>query len=836
MKNQGPRRREKAVALRQRSLPAQVRSAKSISYPAVADSVDLPDLTFHKNKDEDAFIVLTTAEQQSCFERNATISNRTKTLDDSRLMTLLAPMWPEGADSDITVNIIARRATLLKIKQDGMNVVVDAHWNLFIPYCYQIKELPIAHSEILDIFAGAVFTYVIVAAKHSRAAKTELKSLVIEAYRAQPQLLLASLDIFNKPNVYHIRPKRIWLYTISAVNDEHRLEIDAFAAATAPLVRPEFLEKVTGFVHNVVKGYAFRYADYLWTQQYRISFRTQPGVNMAVREGNDIVINTHPLIDQTDWKPTLYLSLGYAVMLAVLQSSGGDGKKENSYLAMMKTWNRYLSFDESIEQQSVRDLCDLPQFTGERQRRKLLEYMTSTEGRELVDDVITLMDYSAKERFVERLHGSGGSQYANRTGVNYEQLWDTVRNLNTTLMRNNISHAQLIEILRNDNIDHVQVADLLLTGRLDNRSVVDVSEWLLLRTLIYDLINAPKVFRNDYKMLLKVLTKVNKSLIVYIWTLILDNDVRCELVNAYISRLITDIFVFDRVKIYEIVADPVECLEAEAVTGYLLNWAGLSLEEWRSIIGGALSRLPRRVVRHLSVQTTGEVDQLIRAMTIRASGLIGFYLHQAYRWGSAQDEVTERIRSRFPELLKRAQKAVLPQKTVMGGAMLLVILAQIISDERDGFARNIAITKEDRQIVLGLIKQCVDWDQKHFVMMVGGIAAGYTGSIDGWIFQRFDTLLGRYGGGDRVVLRSVVQFDVEILIERTLITAKAGEESALLNKIQLLRLDVDPVVSNQANKSLGEIASRHGIQSPEVALKRKDIRELILDLSRRMNA
>ena len=103
---------------------------------------------------------------------------------------------------------------------------------------------------------------------------------------------------------------------------------------------------------------------------------------------------------------------------------------------------------------------------------------------------------------------------------------NAVRSLNTTLMRNNISYSKLIEVLRNDNIDHMQLADLLLTGRLDNRSVVDVSEWLLLRTLLYDLINAPKVFRNDYKMLLKVLTKVNKSLIVYIWTLILENDLR----------------------------------------------------------------------------------------------------------------------------------------------------------------------------------------------------------------------------------------------------------------------------------------------------------------------
>ena len=66
-------------------------------------------------------------------------------------------MWPEVADSDITINIIARREALLKIKQDGVNIVVEAHWNLFIPYFYQIKELPIAHSEILDYLQAQSF-------------------------------------------------------------------------------------------------------------------------------------------------------------------------------------------------------------------------------------------------------------------------------------------------------------------------------------------------------------------------------------------------------------------------------------------------------------------------------------------------------------------------------------------------------------------------------------------------------------------------------------------------------------------------------------------------------
>jgi hypothetical protein len=827
---------QKTVVSKQRSPAVNIKSAGSFVYPAICDSVDLPDITFRKNEGGDAFVLLTTAEQQLIFEKDLTISNKLKMFGKSQLTTLLTPMGPESINADITVKIIARRAALLTIKQDGVRIVIEAHWNLFIPHFCQIKELPIAHSEVLDLFAGAVFNYVILAMKHPGAMKSELRNIVIDAYPAQPGFLLASLDIFNKPNIYHIHPERIWLNMISAANDQHRLQIDVSPAAAAPLVDPDFLEEVADFIHQIVKNYAFRYVDYLWTQQYKISYTARRDVNIVACEGNDIVINIFPLKNQTDWKPPLYLSLGYAIMLAILQSSEKDDKRENIYLALTKTWNRYLSFDESSEQQSVRKLFGLLQFTEERRNRRLLEYITGEESPEIVDDFMMLMGYSTKETFVERQEALNKSRHGNRAGVYYEELSNTVRNLNTTLMRNNISYSKLIEVLRNDNIDHLQLANLLLTGRLDNRDVVDVSEWLLLRTLLYDLINAPKVFRNDYKMLLKVLTKVNKGLIIYIWTLILDDDVRYELINGYISKLITDIFVFNRVKIYEIVADPVECLEAEAVTGYLLNWAGLSLEEWRSIIGGALSRLPRNVVRHLSVQTTSDVDQLARATTTRASGLIGFYLYRAYRWGSLQDELTERIRSYFPDLLKQAQRAMLPGKTIMGGAMLLLILAQIISDERDGFAKNVVITKEDRQIVLGLVKQCLDWEQRHFVMMVGGIAAGYIGSIDGWTLQQFDTLLGRYGGGDRVVLRGVVQFDVDILIERTLITARTGEENSLLNKIQLLRLGVDPIVSNQANKFLAELASRHGIQSPEIPLKRKDVREFVLDLSRRMKA
>ena len=826
---------KKTIVLKQNSPAAPVKSAKVVVYPAVADSIDLPDFSFLKNKDEDEFVLLTTAEQQSLLKKSAAIADRVRALDDLRLRRLLAPILPECTDSTITINIIGRCSALLKITQNRRNVTVEAHWNLFIPYFDQIKSLPIVHPEILDIFAGAVFSYMALAMKQPKAEKNESRSHVIDAYRAQPELLLASLDIFNKPNIYHIRPTRIWLNRISAANDEHRLQIDVSGVAAAPLVSPEFLDELTNFIHKIVKNYAFRYGDYLWTQQYKITFGIRSGPGMVACEGKDIVINIHPLIYQTDWKPVVYLSLGYAVMFAMLQSSGRGDKEKYMYLALMKTWNRYLSFDESVEQQSVRELYGFPQSTTEQECRSLSECMIGKEGQERVDDFIILVNYSFKETFMERLKAVN-DRHGGKAGVYFEQLSNTIRNLNTTLMRNNINHGKLIEVLRSDNFDDLRLAELLRTGRLDNRCVVDVSEWLLLRTLLYDLINAPKVFKNDYKMLLKVLTKVNKSLLVYVWTLGLENDARYEIVSAYIAKVMNDIFVFDRVKIYEIVSDPVECLEAEAVTGYLLNWASFTPETRRSIVEGILSGLPRNVVAQLKVQTTGDVDQMVRVMGTRASGLIGFYLHQAYRWGSTEDELTERIRSCFPKLLKQAQRAMLPGETIRGGAMLLLLLAQIISDERDGFARNIVITEEERQIVRDLIEQCVDWDQRHFVMMVAGMAAGYMGSIDGWILQQFDRLLARYDGGDRVMLRSVVQFDVENLIERTLITAREGEESTLLNKIQLLRFRVDPVVSDEANRFLGAMASRHGIQLPEILLKRKDIRELVLALSERMKA
>lgn len=827
---------EKAAVLEQYSPCASVKFAKAVIYPAVAGSVDLPDFSFRKNKDEDAFVLAIQAGLQSLFYKNDAVSDRLRQLDDLRLKTLLEPMWSLCADSNITFNIVSRRAVLLKITQNAMNTVIEAHWNLFIPYYDQIKIIPLVHPEILNIFAGAVFHYTALAMKHPHVAKNELRNFVIDDYRAHPELLLASLDIFNKPNIYNIRPTRIWLERISAANDRYRLQIDVSSAAAALGVGSEFLEEVTSFIHKVVKNYAFRYVDYPRTQLYRIVFGVQSNVRIVTYDGKDIVINIKPLINYADWKPVLYLSLGYAIMRTILQSSERDDKKENIYLAMMKTWNRYLSLDESGEQQSIREFYGLPPLSEEEQCRIWSEGMLGKENLECIDDFNMLMNYSSKETFVERLRVLNEARYGKKTGVYFEQMWNAVRSMNTSLMKNNINYSKLIEVLRNDNVDHLQLAEFLRTGHLGNRYVADVSEWHLLKTLLYDLINAPKVFRNDYKMLLKVLTKVNKSLIVYIWTLGLYNDERYEMVSAYIAKLMIDIFVFNRVKIYEIVADPVECLEAEAVTGYLLNWAGLKPEEWRLIIEGIVSNLPRNVVEHLSIQTADDVDQLIRILTIRSSGLFGFYLHQAYRWGSTQDRITERIRSNFPVLLEKAQGAILPAKRTLGGAMLLLLLAQIVSDERDGFATNIVITEEERQIVRDLIKQCGDWNEKHFVIMVAGIAAGYMGSIDGWILQRFDSLLGRYDGGDRVVLRSVVQFDVENLIDRALITAKDGEERALLNKIQLLCFGVDPVVSDQANKVLRTMASRYGIHSPEIVLKKKNIRELVLALYQRMKA
>jgi len=258
---------------------------------------------------------------------------------------------------------------------------------------------------------------------------------------------------------------------------------------------------VAGFLHKVVKNYAFRYVDYLWTQKYRIVFGGRSARGMVMCEGKDIVINIHPLIHMTEWKPAFYFSLGYEVMLSILQSSGRENQKDTLYLAKMKTWNRYLSFDES-EQQSVRELYWLPQLPEKEQCRSLLAQTIGNESLELIDDFILLKTYYSKETIEEKLNVLNGTRYGKKTGIYFEQLSSAVRSLNTSLMRDNINYSNLIEMLRNDNIDHLQLAKFLRTGRLGNMDVADVGEWLLLRTLLYDLINAPKGFRNDYKMLL----------------------------------------------------------------------------------------------------------------------------------------------------------------------------------------------------------------------------------------------------------------------------------------------------------------------------------------------
>ena len=481
-------RMEKSGVLTEDLPSAHVKSAKII-YPAVADSVDLPDMSFSWNTWQDVFVLLTSSPDPLLLKQNVNISERVAAIDGLRLKALIAPVLSEGEDLNVTFNIIGRRAALLKISKDGKNVIVEAHWNLFIPYFDHIKTLPIVHSEILDVFAVAVFQYAASALKHRGMAKKELRNRVIDGYRTSPELLLASLDIFNKTNIYHIRPTRIWLNGVSAANDKYRLEMDVSAVAAVALVKPEFLEEVAGFIHKIVKNYAFRYVDYLWTQQYRMKLGGKSSVGMVTFEGKDIVINIRPLIDHGDWKPAVYLSIGYAIMLAILQSSGKEHHEhheETLYLAAMKTWHRYLSFDEASEQQSVGNLFRLPGTTGEDQCCGLLECMTGQDDPELVDDFMMLMNYSSKETFLERLNVLSEPRYEKKTGVYCEQLWNNVRNINTSIVRNNVNYSKMIEILRNDNIDHHQLTEFLRTGHLNGRHVVDVSEWLLLRTLLYD--------------------------------------------------------------------------------------------------------------------------------------------------------------------------------------------------------------------------------------------------------------------------------------------------------------------------------------------------------------
>ncbi len=807
-------------------------SAEVFFYPAVTGSVDLPELAFRKNRDEKIFTPLTPELTEALCVRQPALADRFRALDSAYFDALVSPMAARTAGCDITLQIISRRSAVLRLERRGADILIEAHWNLFIPYFDHIKSLPIVHQEILETFAAAAFHFIALTLTQPGMAKGRLRRLVLEAYRDRSDLLLASLDIFNKTNVYHVYPTRIWMNRIFTVNDHYCLEIDTADAAASPQVDHAFLQEVKLFIHKIVKNFAFRYVHYPWTQRYRIVFGADTPSGMVTYAGNDIVFNIRPLIGLTPWKPAVYFSLGYAVMLAMLQASQKDNKQVNTCLAMTKTWNRYLSFDEEIEQQSVRDLYRLPDLPEEELCRELLAATIGTACPEAIDDFIVLNNYSARESFSERLTALSGSKHGDKTGEYFEDLSREIASLNTSMMRNNINFGKLIEVLRNENIDHLQLKDLLLTGYIDNRQVVDVSEWLLLRTLLYDLINAPKVFRNDYKMLVNVLTRVNKSLIVFIWTLGLDNDPRYAMVSHYVAQLMNEIFVFNRVKIYEIVADPVECLEAEAVTGYLLNWASFKSEERNSIIDGMTAAMPRDAITRLHIQSIEQADQLIAGMRSRTSGLIGFYLHQAYRWGSTGDAITERIRSYFPMLLEKTQNALTPAKRIMGGAMLLLVLAEIVSDARDGFAPNTVVTEEDERIVRNLIKQCTCWNQSHFVMMVAGTAVGYMGRIDEWSLQQFDSLLGRYDGGDRVILRSVVQFDVEKLVERTLLTAREGEAAELAKLMQLLRVEVDPVISDQTNRVLRELAALHGLEHSEALFRKKDIFDLLPTLAR----
>jgi len=85
-----------------------MKSHRLITYPAIADSVDLPDFIFHKSSDGDAFILLTGAEQKLLFEQKKA-TNRAMELDNRRLMTLLSPIWAKFTNSDVTLHIISER-------------------------------------------------------------------------------------------------------------------------------------------------------------------------------------------------------------------------------------------------------------------------------------------------------------------------------------------------------------------------------------------------------------------------------------------------------------------------------------------------------------------------------------------------------------------------------------------------------------------------------------------------------------------------------------------------------------------------------------------------------
>ena len=66
--------------------------------------------------------------------------------------------------------------------------------------------------------------------------------------------------------------------------------------------------------------------------------------------------------------------------------------------------------------------------------------MAGKECLEFMDDFLMFMDYSARETLAERLETLKESRHEMKTGAYYEQLRDSVRNLNRTLIRNNISY------------------------------------------------------------------------------------------------------------------------------------------------------------------------------------------------------------------------------------------------------------------------------------------------------------------------------------------------------------------------------------------------------------
>jgi hypothetical protein len=158
------------------------KNARIIFYPAVTDSVDLPDLLFFKSRTETEFSLLSTEEQPLLSGNDAILFDRLKTCAALRLKMLLTMMGSVCTESDMIINVIGRRAPLLKVRQNAHQVVADMHWNIITPYFSKITKLPVPHPEILDIFADAVFQYAAFAMKHSKTAKSALRNRVIDAW------------------------------------------------------------------------------------------------------------------------------------------------------------------------------------------------------------------------------------------------------------------------------------------------------------------------------------------------------------------------------------------------------------------------------------------------------------------------------------------------------------------------------------------------------------------------------------------------------------------------------------------------------------------------------